>query len=335
MEYCTHCDRPIIVGPDTREMAEGYYLCQECFDEHYTECWGCEGIYPQDECTEGLCIHCTYHACSSCGLLMPTESIDGLCKDCRAKVHNYSYKPTPIFWGEGPLYIGIEIEVDREDPLEDPEDVLLEEIADPAYYFKADGSLNYGFEIVTHPMSYEFLKNTAWRSVFNRLEGWGYSSEDNDTCGLHIHLSKNYLGETEWAQDRGTMAILYLYEKFWGNMKEFSRRKSNREIDKWAANYGTMQTTELLNRAKGWGRYHAVNIQNKDTVEFRIAKGTLSEETLLATVEFHLILFEIAKTYRPSRIQSLRWGEICTLAKEKQYLSLVGYLKSIELWVEL
>ena len=30
----------------------------------------------------------------------------------RVAIHDYSYKPEPIFWGQGPRYFGVELEFD-------------------------------------------------------------------------------------------------------------------------------------------------------------------------------------------------------------------------------
>jgi hypothetical protein len=57
-------------------------------------------------------------------------------------------------------------------------------------YLKGDGSLNDGFEIVTHPMTHDWaMEKFPWEMI-EKLRRSGYRSWDTDTCGLHVHASR-------------------------------------------------------------------------------------------------------------------------------------------------
>ena len=81
------------------------------------------------------------------------------CRECFEKLNNfaiknYSYKPEPIFYGSGPLYLGVELEIDKGGE-EDSNAQKLLDIAnenDERIYCKHDGSINDGFEIVSHSL---------------------------------------------------------------------------------------------------------------------------------------------------------------------------------------
>src|SRR5439155_8451606 len=120
------------------------------------------------------------------------------CDDCRddedrgGLVYDYSYKPVPVFHGIGPLFLGPEIEVQT------PHDRDWEcaELAcnhlGSLGYLKTDSSINGGFEIVTHPMSYPWaIENFPWH-MLTQLDGMGcYASE---STGIHVHVSRAAFG---------------------------------------------------------------------------------------------------------------------------------------------
>ena len=55
------------------------------------------------------------------------------------------------------------------------------------------------------------------------------------------------------------------------------------------------------------GRYQAVNLQNTNTVEFRVFRGTTNRVTLLASIEFVDALIMYCKSHELSDLISLSW----------------------------
>ena len=94
---------------------------------------------------------------------------------------------------------------------------------------KHDGSLDDGFELVTHPMTLYFhLHSMPWRDVLSEAVEMGYLSHQTDTCGLHIHVHRSTFGETEAQQETCIARILYIVEKFWDELLKFSCRTQSR-----------------------------------------------------------------------------------------------------------
>lgn len=83
-----------------------------------------------------------------------------MCRNCYARmerdnaIQDYYYKPTPQFFGAGPRFFGVELEVDKAGESDRNAWELLS-IAngegEKRLYCKHDGSLNDGFELVSPP----------------------------------------------------------------------------------------------------------------------------------------------------------------------------------------
>ena len=264
---CSHCG--VRIWRDDNAGDESTPLCQDCYDRHYTNCHSCGDI---------IRISQTYYACESDGNEYP------FCYDCytsrtsRKSIQDYYYKPEPLFRGEGNRYFGVELEVDGAGEDDDNAAEVMS-IANgnglESLYCKHDGSLDDGFEMVTHPMTLAYHQaEMPWAAILRKAVQMGYTSHQAGTCGLHVHV----FGNTESAQDAAIARVLFFVEKFWDELLKFSRRTQG-QLNQWAARYGYKdQPKEILDHAKSGrhaGRYTAVNLTNADTVEFRMFRGTL------------------------------------------------------------
>ncbi|HIU58419.1 MAG TPA: amidoligase family protein [Candidatus Ornithomonoglobus merdipullorum] len=248
-------------------------------------------------------------------------------------IHDYYHKPEPGFFGDGKLYMGIELEIDDagEDEEHAGEIYRTANIAAGHLYLKHDGSLCNGFELVSHPMTIEYHKNKMpWRNVLNRAIHMGYRSHQTDTCGLHIHVSRLALGDKFEEQESVTARLVFFYEKFWSEMLRFSRR-TEEQANRWSSRYGGVLSTckNSLDTAKkaGLGRYTAVNLTNKATIEFRIFRGTLRYETFIATLEFTHCLCCLAMKLDDERFQSVSWRDFVSGINKTEYPELINYLR--------
>ena len=75
-------------------------LCQTCYDEDYVRCERCDAVIHYDD----ACYHEDeeYHDHPYCRNCFDMDEI----------IHDYYYKPEPIFYGDGPRYLGVELELD-------------------------------------------------------------------------------------------------------------------------------------------------------------------------------------------------------------------------------
>ncbi|WP_243417115.1 amidoligase family protein [Pseudoflavonifractor phocaeensis] len=198
-------------------------------------------------------------------------------------------------------------------------------------YIKHDGSLNDGFELVTHPMSLDIqLHEMPWRQLCRHAVSLGYRSHQAATCGLHIHVSRKAFGATEQEQDAAIARVLYFFERHWEELLKFSRR-TPRQLERWASRYGYKeQPMEILDFAKrGYhgGRYACINLQNADTVEFRIFRGTLKPNTIFASLELVDCICDLAVCMSDQELKAITWNAFVSTIITGNLPELVRYLK--------
>ena len=323
---CSHCGERIYRNDNAGD--ESTPLCQDCYDRHYTNCHSCGDI---------IRISQTYYACESDGNEYP------FCYDCytsrtsRKPIQDYYYKPEPLFRGEGNRYFGVELEVDGAGEDDDNAAEVMS-IANgnglENLYCKHDGSLDDGFEMVTHPMTLSYQQSEMpWAAILRKAVQMGYTSHQAGTCGLHVHVNRNAFGETEAQQDAVTARILYFFEKNWEELLKFSRRTQH-QLGQWAARYGYKdQPKELLDHAKKSahaGRYTSVNLTNKNTIEFRIFRGTLKYNTLIATLQLLDRICDVALFMSDEELKAMSWTTFVSGCTQPE---LVQYLKERRLYV--
>ena len=151
-----------------------------------------------------------------------------------------------------------------------------------------DGSLDYGFEMVTgytgldvHQEQLKFFKNTFE----------GMRSHDTKTCGLHIHICKSDMSIYHamkmvlFINDTGNANLVRsLARRDASSYAKFKDKKGDTSWYKDASRARASKTDKL--RCLNADRYEALNFQNEKTIEFRLFKGTLKYETIMACLEF-------------------------------------------------
>ena len=200
---CEQCGKRIWL--DDNEGDSETPLCSRCYDRYYTTCADCGRTIHQND-----------------AYFEDEDDYTARCYSCHCRhadhrvIHDYYYKPEPIFYGEGNRYFGVELEID--DGGEDNTNAeKIERIANSEnelIYIKHDGSLNEGMEIVTYPMSLDFhLQQMPWADILVKAKSMGYLSHQAGTCGLPVHINRAAFGETEEEQETVIARILYFFEK--------------------------------------------------------------------------------------------------------------------------
>lgn len=253
-------------------------ICLSCYDRHYTRCIRYDNIISYDD-AQYVDEDDTEPYCSNC---VPDM-------DCGEFIQGYYYKPTPIFYGDADRFFGVELEIDEAGEYDENAEILMHlanRTADRAYC-KHDGSINTGFEIVTHPMTLQYHREQMpWASMMEKAVQIGYRSHQTETCGLHVHVNRDSLGASGEEREAVIARILFFVENHWNELLRFSRR-TQRQISQWAARYGRKDNPkEQIEHVKAQraDRYRAVNLTNYDTIEFRMFRGTLRHSTLIATL---------------------------------------------------
>ena len=348
---CSHCGAEF-----TQEKLiefDGEVYCTDCLDELTTVCDCCgERIRREDGDSETtLCHHCyeySYTRCEECGVLLSNEdayyddSDYPYCHSCyedlqHRAIKEYSYKPEPIFYGSGILFMGVELEIDEggEDSDSADELLMLANRNSERIYCKHDGSISNGFEIVSHPMALEYHTNSMnWLDIFERAVSMNYRSHQTDTCGLHIHVNRSAFGSTADIQEDVISRVVYFVENHWNELLKFSRR-TEANINRWASRYGistTAKDTYKNAKEKHMGHYVAVNLDNYNTIEFRIFRGTLRYKTFIATLQLVHEICRFAIQLDDRKMEALSWSEfVSQIPKDKA--ELIDYLKSKRLYI--
>lgn len=190
------------------------------------------------------------------------------------------------------LGLELEMESNRDDDIDERASTLLDALGyyqnKPYALCEEDGSLSHGFEMVTgytgldvHEKQLEFFKN--------RFEGM--RSHDTKTCGLHIHICKSDMSIYHamkmvlFVNDSGNANLVRaLARRDASSYAKFKDKKTDKSWYKEAQRYRSGKEDKL--RGLNQDRYEALNFQNPKTIEFRLFKGTLKYETIMACLEF-------------------------------------------------
>lgn len=373
----TCCLCGFTVEPENATIIDNQIYCNDCRDSYFELCsycgnWALQEDMETDQDDNRICTCCyeaEYSRCDRCGALVHSSSVFRFdeddddcvyCEDCYNKlekktiIHNYSYKPTPVFHDEtahhGEIenirYLGVELEVDSDEYIDsyDQGDIAYDvlDIANRGVYneenlyIKHDGSLEYGFEAVSHPMTLDYhLNNMPWKEIMDELVTSGYLSHSIMTCGLHVHVNRTSFGSNVDEQDTNIAHLLYLVEHHWHRMLRFSRRTQN-QIERWAARYAPRnEPKDFKNEVKcknNFKRYMCINLTNIDTVEFRLFRGTLKYATFRATLQFVNVLCDLAVGLTDEEIKELTWENLVLGIDEDKYPELIEYLRERKLY---
>ena len=353
---CTECGHELERGQLT--AFDNAMLCPSCLENLTVTCRCCgDRIWREDATDEDLCERCYenyYVHCENCGDVIHEDDAyyfdsdddryHPYCSHCYSQeerpIHDYSYKPEPIFYGDDDaLFMGVELEVDDGGECSENAETLLDigNSHGEHIYIKHDGSLDEGFEIVTHPMTLRYhMQAMPWLEIMSKAIHMGYRSHKSCTCGLHIHVNRNSFGCSYLEQENAIARLVYFYEKFWAEILRFSRR-TQEQANHWASRYGGVLASckKSLEDAKksNIGRYSAVNLTNSYTVEFRIFRGSLRYNTVIATLQFTHYLCKLAAKKSDSDFHGMSWSEFVSGIPQTKYPELIDYLKVRRLYI--
>lgn len=343
---------------DQLELVDGDGICQECFSRYTFVCSDCGEIHldihrVRTNNGRQICMDCyndAYGTCDECdGVFYMEELIDNngiwLCPTCYNEIqdkviHDYYYKPFPIFYGAtgfdtAPLYMGVELEIDGAgEDHEKAKDIL--DTINHKYdfvYAKHDGSLNDGFEIVSHPATLDFhLTQINWARLMECATSWGYKSHNTRTCGLHVHVSRAALNTTESDDEEVSSRIIQFVETHWDKVLRFTRRSAEK-LEEWAGRYGIESTVkETAKKVKHQDRYKCVNLKNASTIEFRMFRGTLNPDTFRATLQFVEVVCVVCKENDDKTIEKMSWADFCRAINPEKMPELVNYMNAKNIW---
>ena len=193
------------------------------------------------------------------------------------------------FVGVGDYFLGVELEMEMEDYSK--RNVVYKELhrlihSNKNFVLERDGSLNYGFELITQPHTYEKLLKTL--KVVEEIPN---VSAKSSRCGMHVHISKKAFKEE---LEQGTLILICMHLQNY--FKKFSERKSY--------NYCRLYLRgETFNAIDSWNKVFSnrserrmfINLTNSQTVEFRIFQGSTHLPTIVANVQMVIILQKLVR----------------------------------------
>ncbi|NBS27622.1 MAG: hypothetical protein EBS70_01860 [Actinobacteria bacterium] len=304
------CDRCADCGAfeftDDAYEYRGDSICRFCFDSHYTLCDDCEDVVVSDEVYYPV-IGYDRHGCEE-------HDYDvRLCENCfelrdlpeqrTQYIHSYSFRPAPVFRrldGDScvkvsyaptrDLYMGFELETNeyRCGDIAEAAQYIMANSPTDYLYLKEDGSIS-GFEIVSHPATFEAHMAVAPFEAFERLAtDFGMSAWRGGGCGLHVHLSKRAFSQSHM------MKFMMFHELNADMLKRFAGRDSQSY-----ASFDNNKRERKFDVAKGdrvnSSRYSALNFQNDATVELRYFRGSLKPVTVKGVLEMCQAMYDYTR----------------------------------------
>jgi hypothetical protein len=319
--FCNRCEEHTS-GSTTYIADRGDYWCEYCAGDNAEYCDDCDNYY-----AEG-------------------------CTDCFQEpdtIHDYSYRPDLIFHtteGNERLFFGMEIELECRNGRYDPAEYAgrLEEY--DLAYLKGDGSLNDGFEIVTHPMTHDFFKNEAtefWNTLAVLRDRYRVMTWGTSTAGIHIHISRT--GFKGGPHMHRFLNLVYSNEKLfstiagressrWAKFDDVNTAKRDGEDENGYAQYKQYRTyKDKILDGRVTDRYSAVNTQNRDTLELRIFKSTTKPERIKAYMDLAHASVEYTRNLTLQQVKDGALSDIAFITYVREngslYEHLVGLLDQL------
>jgi hypothetical protein len=329
---------------------DGYYIddvcetwCEDCRSNGANWCDSCEQYlsnhrhgthqaYDSDMWYCDTCANDNWNFCSDCEQYWIDECNCG--DRAPEHIHSYNHKPDPIFRSSDDsattqatgLWLGVEIECEiwSGDVREASE---LSAGLDDYFYLKNDSSIQApGFEIVSHPYSFEY-----WHAPDNKMMNFverirtEYKARSWDSrkssLGLHIHISRT--GFTSGAHAHRFLALIYDNSKqmsLLGGRKGSSYAKFSDiyKFDDYGKPYKAIY--EKLHQARNTDRYSAVNTLNLHTIELRWFRGTMARAGILSAIQLAHASVEYTRYLTVANVRdgALRWDKFSAYILENR-----------------
>ena len=241
-------------------------------------------------------------------------------------VHEYNYKPEYIKHVlpdediSTTLLLGIEIEVggNQQDPgFDDGRNNIVKKCiqimnksdSDEEKFIYSTHDSSVQIELDTMPCSLRYHKEKMnYKELFKYLDEIGYKGHDCESAGLHVHVNRDYLGETKFQQELVISKILYLMEKFNKEICVIARRSTY-----YSDFPGDKENVETLfsnfDKYLDKGKNAALNLQHPNTIEFRMFKSTLNYDSFINVLDFVACIVDYARVTSIEDIEFAKWED--------------------------
>ena len=222
--------------------------------------------------------------------------------------------------------------------------------SDGFLYTKYDSSVDDGFEIVSHPATFNAIKKMDFQKMFlrHRDKFKGYFTR---SCGMHIHINRNSFNVLQLYKfvlmlneyQSLTKAIAqrrreseYSWANFQSSQADDCKRESSyisKKMKEESKTENGIRIREINKKYKAdlriGERYQVVNLQNANTIEIRCFKSNLDEVAFRKNIEFVDGLFWFCKE---TPVHDLTVENFLKFVKinEKDYSNLIKFLNRAE-----
>lgn len=212
-------------------------------------------------------------------------------KEVRIREHEYipEFRKRKMKW-ENTVYLGIELELEGgfegfsnscEKYLKNSIDKILNPRTD-VFYYKNEYCLGGGVEIVSHPVTLQYIHNRMKLFEFFKKIKEDESLFPTQGCGLHVHLSKNFFTKLEQTKLRLFFSTNSI------KLRKFSMRKED-EIKEWCP-FERYSVKDFLRKRKGYqsGEYHSCTMERNiaQTIEIRLFASTDNHKRFISVLQF-------------------------------------------------
>lgn len=347
---CFGCGQ--IIREDVAQDYHGVVVCAPCYNSHFEHCICCGDSYDRNYEEQrlgawgGMCCTCSdeHFVCEECGETCHLDSCgeDGLCQDCVNKEYGrikgyhtgadggIQYQP---YWSSDSVYFGIELETDDyDDRVEASNELYALSQGETLFWQEEDSSLQEGIEIISQPCTLDYHRDSfPWSKIREIVRKHGGLSERTGTSALHIHFSLSFFNGQ--GLELRQLRLIYLFEKFREQLAILARTSDyllSRSAQEYRYERDTLFHGEAEDRLAAlksrYGRYMAVNLENRNTIEIRLFRGTLSRRVILASIELVDFLIRLAKNTETRTLQRLSWKGLLKRIRAGNYQFLPAYL---------
>lgn len=343
---CDDCGDYIYQSDDIYTTNDERTICGYCFDSDYCHCFDCDDVIPIDDAIHthdgnDICERCYsdyYFTCSDCGDVFNWNDRyeyhgDYYCENCYNYIdddddcdaigllqgyHDHSREFNHILKTSDSdnlnETIGFELETEQSGSGTSRKEFCYTidnnfNANETLVHFETDGSLDYGVEIISEPMTLEYWnahKDNTFKDLVNKCREMGYHSHDGGNCGLHVHFNKELFGSEPTEQQQKLNTLYLFFETYKDEITKLSRRKRFDYCHFLSdCSYSTFEnfTSEQLQKYKkpitqslNYINAHKVNTGHNaainanasthKTFEIRIMRGTLKYQSFIACIEF-------------------------------------------------
>ena len=198
------------------------------------------------------------------------------------------------------------------------------------FVYERDGSIGYGLEIISSPMTKGYYEKNInkLKKLLNILNEFHYVSTKGNKCGSHIHFNRKTLGfnskeyssllsnlnnnirkaeEVDHKRANKTIenvvAVMELYRE--ELIKISGRNKSSLRWCQFETSNGydievikKVAKDKIKSDRNRHNRYKVVNTTNEKTVEIRLCRGTLLWESFNARINLMYNIVNVSRNYQ-------------------------------------